>query len=104
MTLGVLRPGSTETVPVMLARQPTARLPLGQGQQSQGQKPSTATSILSGTSDVLAFDEAFPKQTLDKLRQLRVTLEQVLAPVVSSWSYTRHPRALASHGFFCTEE
>jgi hypothetical protein len=26
---------------------------------------------------MVPLDEAFPKQTLDKLRQLRVTLEQV---------------------------
>ena len=26
---------------------------------------------------MVTLDEAFPKQTLDKLRQLRVTLEQV---------------------------
>mmetsp|Transcript_36906 Transcript_36906/g.94273 ORF Transcript_36906/g.94273 Transcript_36906/m.94273 type:complete len:209 (-) Transcript_36906:16-642(-) len=72
VTLGVLRPGSTETAPVMLARQPTARLATA----GASGKPGTASSILSGASDGLAFDEAFPKQTLDKLRQLRVTLEQ----------------------------
>mmetsp|Transcript_5300 Transcript_5300/g.13386 ORF Transcript_5300/g.13386 Transcript_5300/m.13386 type:complete len:214 (+) Transcript_5300:193-834(+) len=76
VTLAVLRPGSTETTPVMLARQPTARIT---GPGVSPAKQGGPSGILSGSGSMeggLVYDEAFPRQTLEKLRQLRVTLEQ----------------------------
>jgi hypothetical protein len=74
VTLAVMRPGASETVPVSLTRQPTSKLPLGLGAYSP------VKNVRGGEGDGgllgITLDEAFPKQTLDKLRQLRVTLEQ----------------------------
>mmetsp|Transcript_31814 Transcript_31814/g.75604 ORF Transcript_31814/g.75604 Transcript_31814/m.75604 type:complete len:207 (-) Transcript_31814:265-885(-) len=71
VTLGVMRPGATETTPVMLTRQPTAKI------TGSNSTPKAADMQMpGGAQGAFALDEAFPKQTLDKLRQLRVTLEQ----------------------------
>lgn len=73
VTLAVMRPGASETVPVSLTRQPTSKLS-GVGAYSP------VKNVRGGEGDGgllgITLDEAFPKQTLDKLRQLRVTLEQ----------------------------
>eukprot|EP00802_Teleaulax_amphioxeia_P011958 Tamp_11996.p2 GENE.Tamp_11996~~Tamp_11996.p2 ORF type:complete len:227 (-),score=70.06 Tamp_11996:1176-1820(-) len=73
VTLAVMRPGASETVPVSLTRQPTSKL-TGVGAFS----PVKNAPGGAGAGGLLGvtLDEAFPKQTLDKLRQLRVTLEQ----------------------------
>merc|ERR1740133_672188 len=72
VTLAVMRPGASSTVPVSLTRQPTSKL-TGLG----GYSPTKSARGGEGEGlNGITFDEAFPKQTLDKLRQLRVTLEQ----------------------------
>ena len=70
VTLAVMRPGASETVPVSLTRQPTSKL------TGMGFSPGKASRGVEGEGNGVTLDEAFPKQTLDKLRQLRVTLEQ----------------------------
>lgn len=72
VTLAVMRPGASETVPVSLTRQPTSKL------TGIGFSPTKAAvrGEADGGLNGITLDEAFPKQTLDKLRQLRVTLEQ----------------------------
>lgn len=70
VTLAVMRLGSNETTPVMLTRQPTAKIT----GPSFADTPTRDDYGYSNNS--MKLDEAFPKQTLDKLRQLRVTLEQ----------------------------
>ena len=69
VTLAIMRPGASETVPVSLTRQPTNKM------TGSGYSP-TKSGGRPGEGDLLQLDEAFPKQTLDKLRQLRVTLGQ----------------------------
>ena len=71
VTLAVMRPGASETVPVSLQRQPTSKL------TGVGYSPAkSARGEGEGGLHGITLDEAFPKQTLEKLRQLRVTLEQ----------------------------
>ena len=70
VTLAVMRPGASETVPVSLTRQPTSKL------TGMGFSPGKSSRGVEGEGNGVTLDEAFPKQTLDKLRQLRVTLEQ----------------------------
>eukprot|EP00960_Hanusia_phi_P065116 765995-Hanusia_phi.AAC.6 len=66
VSLTILRPGSSENVSVSLTRQPTAKLVGLSARAPKDENPVQTTSL----------DEAFPRQTLDKLRQLRLTIEQ----------------------------
>jgi hypothetical protein len=54
--------------------QPTAKI------TGPGGDPKANAQPGGGAAGAFALDEAFPKQTLDKLRQLRVTLEQAARP------------------------
>ena len=92
--LAVMRPGASETVPVSLIRQPTSKL------TGMGFSPVKSTRGGEGEGlNGIILDEAFPKQTLDKLRQLRVTLEQERIAVAKEREqsaklqvYTQHMR------------
>ncbi|EKX48694.1 hypothetical protein GUITHDRAFT_136389 [Guillardia theta CCMP2712] len=69
VSLTILRPGSSESVSVTLTRQPTAKLV---GLSSGRERMPKDDGAAHGGS----FEETIPKQTLDKLRQLRLTMEQ----------------------------
>ena len=93
VTLAVMRPGASETVPVSLTRQPTSKLS-GVGAYSP------VKNVRGGEGDGgllgITLDEAFPKQTLDKLRQLRVTLEQERIAVAKEREQSAKLQALES--------
>ena len=73
VTLAILRPGASETVPVSLTRQAANKVT-----GTTFFSPAKAGGEAGGDNGLggITLDEAFPKQTLEKLRQLRVTLEQ----------------------------